>query len=541
VLSNDLVGKQNLYVYDRDTGAIVMGGVLNPTTPGGEPAVPPGGAMAGPYNWFEADTTGGGALASYFTQADRVLSADGTGLYFTAGETGQLYLRRNPLAAQSAMSGPQCIEANKACTIRISAPEEGVSDPGTPAAFVGASSDGSIVYFLDHGKLTTDATGGSGYDLYRYEVHSGTLTDVTRDVADKKGARVEGVLGISTDGNTVYFVAAGQLSGDAGQAPSGETNLYVLEGNQIDRITRLGMGGELDKEEWLNWTPRSNLPGGDQVARLSRVDGGGRVLVFRSTRQLTDYRNHGVAELYRYQLGSGLSCISCSPTGQAPSGPAGIQEIPGIGVHNAPNSSIVTRNLSEDGRRVIFDSGDQLVPGDENNVNDVYEWEVPGKGSCTAGSRAYSAENGGCLFLISSGAKDAGPSWFGDADKEGENVFFFTEKPLVAQDRDRLVDVYDAKVGGGIAAQEASPPAPCREEAGCMPQAAGEPSTSSPRSPGTTGTNVISPPRCKRGAVRRHGKCVPRHKNKHRKRKAHHHHQGKGKRHRAAVTKGGGR
>ena len=36
----------------------------------------------------------------------------------------------------------------------------------------------------------------------------------------------------------------------------------------------------------------------------------------------------------------------------------------------------------------------------------------------------------------------------------GNNVFFFTTQGLVAQDRDELVDVYDARVGGGIAAQE---------------------------------------------------------------------------------------
>lgn len=542
VLSGDLVGKQNLYAYDRETGTLVMAGVLNPTTPGGEPVVPTGGAMAGPYDWWShGSTTAGGALRTYFTQAGHAISGEGTRVFFTAGETGQLYLRRNPVAPQSAMSGSQCTEVAMACTIRISAPEAGVSDPGTPAAFVGASADGSIVYFLDQGKLTANATGGSGYDLYRYDVAGGILTDVTRDTADKRGARVEGVLGISANGNAAYFVAAGKLSGEAGEASTGETNLYALEGDTIHSIGRLGKGGELGKEEPLAWAPASAGAGGFQVAHASRVSADGQTLVFRSTRQLTGYRNQGVAELYRYQSGAGISCVSCNPSGQAPAGPAGVQEIPGIGVHNAPNSSIMTRNLSRDGRRMIFDSADQLVAADQNNVNDVYEWEAPGKGSCTMGSSAYSSQDEGCLFLISGGAKEAGPSWFGDADNEGENVFFFTDQPLVAQDKDQLVDVYDARVGGGIAAQEEVPPTPCREEAECLPQAEGAPSTSSPRSPSAAGNNVVPPHRCKRGFVRRHGKCVARHKKKHHKHKAHHHHHGKAKRHHAGAKKGGGR
>ena len=234
LLAGDLPGKQNLYAYERAANRLVVAGVMN------DGSVPPGGAMAGSYAWLGGDTEiPGGAIGHYYTQAQHAISADGTKAFFTAGGTGQLYVRLNPLAPQSAMSGEACTEATKACTVRVSAPATGVTDPGTPAAFVGASADGNLVFFLDKGKLTADATGGSGYDLYRYEVATGILTDLTRDTTDKAGARVEGVLGMSQDGHTLYIVAAGALEGGATQAPSGETNLYALEGAETHLIARI--------------------------------------------------------------------------------------------------------------------------------------------------------------------------------------------------------------------------------------------------------------------------------------------------------------
>ena len=64
------------------------------------------------------------------------------------------------------------------------------------------------------------------------------------------------------------------------------------------------------------------------------------------------------------------------------------------------------------------------------------------------------AQDGGCLYLISGGEEGSGPSCFGDASESGEDVFFFTAQRLVGQDHDQLVDVYDARVDGGLAAQD---------------------------------------------------------------------------------------
>jgi hypothetical protein len=530
VLPEDAVGKQNLYAYDRKSGALVLAGVLNPVVPGGQPVVPADGAAAGPFGWFAGVGAEGGSQGRYFTQALHVISADGQRIFFTAEGTDQLYMRIHPFAPQSAMSGEHCTEATGACTIRISAPEGGVEDPGTAAAFVGASADGSLVFFLDRGKLTADATGGSGYDLYRYDVATGELSDLTQDAVDKQGARVEGLLGMSADGNAVYFAAAGKLADGTSEAPPGETNLYALEGGATRFIARLGTGVE---ESW-NWIPMS-LPGETgTVPRTSRVSADGGTALFLSHRQLTAYANDGVAELYLDRPG-GITCVSCNPSGQAPLGPAGTQKIPPVGIRIIRLYVFMTRNLSADGRRVIFDSADKLVAADENDVNDVYEWEVPGKGSCTQGSSSYSVQDGGCLYLLSGGAKGVGGSYFGDADGEGEDAFIFTAQPLVAQDKDELVDVYDAKVDGGIASQEAEPAPGCEAAEACR-NAMGPPSVlPSPASSSFVGPGNKPKPKvvCRKGTVKRRGKCVARNGKKHGRHRRDHHRKHQTKGHRA--------
>jgi hypothetical protein len=545
MLPNDLTGKQNVYAYGRDTGQLVVAGVLNPTTPGGEPTVPPGGAMAGSYDWFNSHSTTekrGGALGNYYTQAGHAISADGTKIFFTAGGTGQIYVRLNPLAPQSAMSGGSCTEAAKACTVRLSAPEAPVTDPGTPAAFVGASADGSLVYFFDKGKLTANATGGSGYDLYRYDVATGELLDLSLDTIDKNGARVEGMLAIGgPQGEDAYFVAAGQLASGTTQAPSGETNLYALHGTTITFVARLGTSGGVHAEQ-DDWVPTSRLAEGNPTAHASRLSADGQTLLFRSARRLTSYDNHGIAELY-LDRGATISCISCNPTGEAPAGPAGVQEIPGNGFSAVRTYAILTRNLSVDGKRVLFDTADRLVSADHNDVNDVYEWEAPDPAdptdSCTTGSSAYVTSSGGCLFLISGGAEGVGASYFADADPSGRNAFFFTAQPLVAQDKDELVDVYDARVGGGIASQESVPAPPCEGEAGCRGPGSVQPVAPTPGSSSFTGPGNPQPKKpCPKGRVRKGGRCVAKHKSRHKKKSSDN--KQKGKSHQA-QGKGGGR
>jgi hypothetical protein len=154
-------GKSNVYVYDTATAALQLASVLN------DDAAPPDGAVAGPYDWFRGTNpntlSAGGSASHYYTRDSNVISADGKSVFFTAGGTGQLYLRRNPTMPQSPVgSDGQCTDTSLACTIAVSATQRSTPDAaGTaPAAFQAASSDGRYAYFTSSEKLTNDANTG---------------------------------------------------------------------------------------------------------------------------------------------------------------------------------------------------------------------------------------------------------------------------------------------------------------------------------------------------------------------------------------------
>lgn len=488
-------GADNLYQWDSNGTLSLVGRVpaspatsCNDTTPGPACVTPASGSFAGPYNWQSGDTTTGGGTGYYFTQ--NTISADGSRVFFTAGGTGQLYVRENGTR-----------------TVQVSASQRTVPDPNgsEPAAFMAATPDGSHVFFTSCQKLTNDSTavstasndclsGSQGQDLYVYDLDTGTLTDLTVDsnVGDALGAAVQGVLGASNDGNYVYFAANGVLASGATPGScqgthetAGTCSVYLWHDGTVRFIASLG-GANDPINDWAG-SPTSSA----NIERASRVSADGRVLLFASTQRLTGYDNlpgdpgacdpnhrptgARCQELYRYDATTGqLGCVSCDPTGAAPTGNATLQD---IGVTAAPLSPapFLTRNLSADGSRVFFESVDALVPQDTNgdagcapafagarSCQDVYEWEADGAGSCHS-----SAENGGCLYLISSG-KSPDPSFFADASADGNDVFVYTSDRLVGQDQDQAVDIYDARVNGGLASQNPSSTAPCSGE-GCKP------------------------------------------------------------------------
>jgi hypothetical protein len=559
----DAVGKTKpgAFVWDKRIGATVPVGILNN---GKAPAT---GTLAGPYDWFtqtpnSANTAG--AERQFYTQAENALSQDGRKAFFTEAETDQLYVRINPTGEQPSqpLSAAECrAPANEmACTIEISAPVPGVPDPEQPAAFVGATPNGEQAYFLSAGKLTADATAAAGgRDLYRYDLSDGSLVDLTVDpnTTDTSGADVQGIVGTVGDGSAIYLVANGVLASGARSGScspgnlAGECSLYRLAGGQFEFIARLNAGhtGVVEKEQGefsdnRDWTPTSYLADvtSGSVENASRTAANGNTLLFQSTQQLTKYANHGWPELYLYRPGSQLFCVSCSPTGEAPGGPASLQSIRGRGLA-VPTLSFgtLTRSMSEDGTRVFFDSPDALVAGDTNGVEDVYEWEAAGTGSCQSTN-----QNGGCLFLISTG-KSTAPSYFADASADGNDVFFFTQQSLVSQDRDELFDIYDARVGGGIPSQNQPMPSSCNGE-GCSGTAGVAPSAPSIGSTAAQSPNP-KPKQCKKGFKRQlkqgRSRCVKAQKHrkkpqKHRNAKGKHPH-GKHVRKQSGDRKAGGK
>jgi hypothetical protein len=537
----------NVYGWDPSTGQVSLISVNNERESAAELSV------AGPYGWFNGqEWESGGATLGYYTEQQHVVAADGSGVVFTADlEPPQVFVRRHPLAEQSQLDGQgECTEAALACTLEISASQRQVLDPEgeQPAQFQYASANGSDVFFTSAGKLTDDATTGEedeGSDLYRYEVSSRILTDLTPDTeaVDPDGAEVLGVLGGSEEGSYLYFLANGVLGDGASegaahgtcgplrgvaQGISGVCNLYVWHNGQINYIAQLhpeneGVGSASDI---YDIAPVAYVGGGDIAPAQARVTPDGRTAVFRSAQSLTGYENEGVPEYYRYVYDQvGVRCLTCNPAGSPPSsGPS----LSSLTVQRAPREPAAqqSRNLSGSGDRFFFESTEGLLPADTNGIRDVYEWEAPDAAepddTCTESSPAYVPPSEGCLYLISPGTGTR-PSYFADASDDGDDAFFYTAQPLVAQDKDELVDIYDARVGGGIPSQEEGEPAQCAG-GDCKGSVQSTPSQQAARNASAAAAGNVTPLKCRKGLVIRHGKCVKQKKAKH---KHHVHHEKK--------------
>ncbi len=405
--------------------------------------------------------------------------------------------------------------------------------------FQAASADGSKVFFKDTWPLTKDSTQhpteeSHRSDLYEFNIETGKLADLSipEHPGSGESADVLGTIpGAGEDGANVYFVANGVLAPGAtrghcpetaGNAleeeiPPGATcNLYVSQPDpehpgrrKTKLIAALSPG---DAPDWQAPLEPSETPKEGSLAFVSsRVSPSGRYLAFNSNRSLKGYNNEDVTskapgerldqEVYLYdtQLGR-LVCASCNPNpGTRPSGifvPEGGEgngplvdpsklwvgqwlagSIPGWTPNRQSLSIYQPRNLSDTGR-LFFNSADALVENDKNHVEDVYQYEPEGVGSCQ--------RTGGCVGLISSGsASDPNESVFLDASASGNDVFFLTAEKLLAQDLDSTFDIYDASVCGtseSPACLPAKPPPPleCTGEA-CKVSSPGQPQFSTPQ------------------------------------------------------------
>jgi len=392
------------------------------------------------------------------------VSADGSRAFFT-DEAGQLYVREGAADTRE------------------------IPDPGK---FLSASTDGSKV-LLDNGHL---------YDL---------VADETVDLAEGKGGFL-GLTGQSDDLSHIYFVDTEVLSEDENsegdKAVAGKPNLYAWEGGVTDFVATLvaedNSGTNLTFSK--AWSPFPS-------SRTAEASPAGRFLSFLSQAQLTGYDNTGpcesdhadgfveapCAEAFLYDSATGeLHCASCNPSGARPLGWSMLRLIAG-----APTALSQPRYLTDSGR-LYFDSQDSLSPFDTNEgVEDVYEFEPQGIGGC---KRA-----GGCVELLSAGREEIDSNFLA-ADASGKNVFFTSRDRLVPADKDELLDVYDVREGGGF--EEEMGPGACEGE-GCqsMPPAPPEspPSSSTIGDPG----NVKPAKKCKKGQVKKKGKCVKKKQKKH--------------------------
>jgi hypothetical protein len=403
-----------------------------------------GSALPVLVNLLPTESTG--APGATLAAQSRAISTDGSRVYWTDG--ANLYLRDDGQTKQVDQA------------------------QGGGGEFQTASVDGSVAYFTKEGRL------------WRYLAETNTATDLTTTFIGS----VQGVLGTSDDGDSVYY-----LDG---------TGLALWRNGVVTPIAE-------------SVAPDSYPP----TTGTARVSADGRHLLFVSSAyELTDYdsrdANTGIPapEVYLFTapgaINSGSVCVSCNPYGERPTGAASLPAASPNGTDGLV--SYKPRVLSADSRRVFFDTFDALASQDTNEAKDVYQWEERGSGNCVRPN--------GCVSLISSGRAENGASFL-DASLDGSDAFFLTDGSLVPSDPGAY-DVYDARVGGGYPL----PPSvvPCFGDA-CQPL---PPEPDDP-TPGTqrskTSGNLPTPApkkplKCKKGQVKRFGKCV---KKDQKKRKRH--------------------
>ena len=410
-------------------------------------------------------------------------------------------------------------------TTEVSAPERGVSPKVTyPAVYVGASLDGSKVFFLTKTELTRSAEklGTTKPELYEYNANGDEEAKNwwERKLVRISGGEAEGAVGnvldvpeASADGSTVYFNAEGELTPQAHgglyryDTDTGKTTYVLPPQGYPTSHSEYGAPGETELGgRWYRHELTAEETPGLWVDANWYTTHDGRFLIFPSSSDVTGYDPNGQRELYRYDAeDQSTVCVSCNPNGSKPFNGAAFTH---SGLDSDNPAGMPPRPISENGEYVFFDTAESLVPGDTNGKIDVYEWHA------------------GTISLITTG-QDTNDSFFLDsgsyANAEGEvveggNVFFGTHAKLVPADTDSQGDLYDARIGGGFPspigvgpcegdACQTPPPAPIDPTQTLLPSLGVSMSEAAPppAPPRKAAKKVV---RCKKGRRLSNGKCV---------------------------------
>jgi hypothetical protein len=237
-----------------------------------------------------------------------------------------------------------------------------------------------------------------GPKMYRYDAGSGSLDYLGPQ--DGTGDGALDVPGIGDDGRTVYFNSNGQF--------------VVWRDGQLNQVAPTSLRAATNASDNVDVNYGHPSPNGRYFAWVA-----------------TDETVHVYDAVTNTQ-----ACLSCLPGGGATS--AG--RMGGLPDRNLSNR--FPQVVTDDGH-VFFDTSAALISSDHNGTSDVYEYYQ------------------GRVTLISPGDRDF-TATLADITSDGRTVFFTTAEGLVGQDTDQSYDVYAARIGGGLAAQNPAPPdAPC--------------------------------------------------------------------------------
>jgi hypothetical protein len=306
---------------------------------------------------------------------------------------------------------------NGSSTVLISESESSEPTVAENVRFQAATPDGKKVLFTTTSRLTDsdpgDEPGTSA--LYLYSDSPNPMTESNLTFIDRYGLpnganEGEVVKGMSDDGSHIYFTDGGLSLWDSGH---------------------------------VTQAVPSFVP--DDEAQVSQD---GHRIAFISTRVTSATEGVFKPEMFLYDEDTNaLKCVSCVPTGA--------MNVNGIEIEvkatqpTNPNFRVYQRPrfFSDNGRFVFFNTREGLVSQDTNKIVDAYEYDAAT----------------GKVSLLSTGTGERG-AWFVDSNADGRDAFLATKEPLSAWDPDKLDDIYDARIDGGLP----NPPAlgtPCDGDA----------------------------------------------------------------------------
>ncbi|HEV3069800.1 MAG TPA: hypothetical protein VGY76_00060 [Solirubrobacteraceae bacterium] len=293
------------------------------------------------------------------------------------------------------------------------------------AIFEGASFDGSRAFFATTQHLLPGS--GSGMELYMYDFNGpagGRVTLVSG--GDPVGARVQHVVRVSDDGSHVYFLAQGKLTtvpnAFGKHAESGAENLYVYEHDGAfpqGHIAFIGQGAvsvaqTTSDGRFLIFTSAADLTPDEEerveAGQVFEYDTQSGVLI-RVSRGQNGYNEDGNSEVYPAMIPDRTSRLDLpiekstrlamsadgayvfftsedALTPQALSGVMNVYEYHAgrlglvsdghdlVSVFGHPAVELL--GTDESGRDVFFETADQLVPQDTDTQLDVYDARIEG-------------------------------------------------------------------------------------------------------------------------------------------------------------------
>jgi hypothetical protein len=347
------------------------------------------------------------------------------------------------------------------------------------------------------------------------QVSAGGAGDLTPGV----GAQVQGgVVSMSTDGSHVYFVAHGVLttvpSSEGQVAQADAENLYSWERDAAypQGYTRFvgllcsgsGKSGAVTAGSCPVASTASDSALWEAEPHLVQTTPDGRYLVFTTYAQLInagpETDSDEAQDVYRYDSQTGqLRRVSiaepsfpASENGNTPGMNAAVEPMIYFYSHSAALADIndFNRAISENGEYIVFHTPEQLQADDTNTGAEPGCGEKQGAGT---GCDVY-VWHEGSVAMVSDG-KTARSEETADGDASvsasGGDVFFFTTTRLVGQDSDQLQDLYDARMGGGFPAP--TPESSCSGDA-CQGSQPSPQSFGSPGSLSLSGAGNLTPP-----------------------------------------------